>query len=91
MRDWLFDCEYRQHSPRTLAIRRFLLDKLLWFLRQREYSHCGLAELRQFLAYASTGRTEEGGRWGNAQMMRYATANYPHLSRPPAYLLCVDG
>ena len=50
-RDWLFDGEYRQHSRTTLDRRRIVIRQLLWFLQQQGYSHCGVAELRQFLGY----------------------------------------
>ena len=59
-----------QHSKATQAIRRFLVDKLLWFLRQRGYKQCGLPELRQFLACSHSDHEEPGGRWGNAHMTR---------------------
>jgi hypothetical protein len=48
---WLLDSEIRQPSPGTLASRRLVVEKLLWFLRQQELSICGTMELRQFLAY----------------------------------------
>jgi hypothetical protein len=64
---WLLDGEIRQHSDTTLANRRLILDKLLWFLRERSYPTCGLLELRQFLAYISRGN-DQGGRWGNARV-----------------------
>ncbi len=44
---WLLDCEIRQHSRATIAIRRIVLDKLHSFLQQRKYSECGVRELRQ--------------------------------------------
>src|SRR2546423_1645059 len=45
VRGWLLDGQVRQLSKNTLAAREFLTDKLLWFLRQREYAECGTAEL----------------------------------------------
>lgn len=69
-RDWLFDCEYRQHSPKTIEWRRNALAKLHWFLQQRDYPHCGVTELRQFLAYLSNGHREAGGRWGNPTLTK---------------------
>jgi len=30
--DWLIDCEIAQRSSTTIANRRLLIDKLLWFL-----------------------------------------------------------
>jgi hypothetical protein len=60
---WLLDGQIRQLSARTLDSRRRLLAKLDWFLRTREYTSCGRAEIRAFLAYVRTGH--EDGRWGN--------------------------
>lgn len=68
---WLLDGEIRQHSDTTLANRRLILDKLLWFLRDRSYPTCGLPELRQFLAYIGRGN-DQGGRWGNARVTNAA-------------------
>lgn len=69
---WLLDGEISQHSPQTVAIRRFLLDKLSWFLAARGCERCGTLELRQFLAHATRGHAEPGGRWGNPRMTRPA-------------------
>ncbi|MDQ3815823.1 MAG: hypothetical protein M3347_18090, partial [Armatimonadota bacterium] len=65
-REWLFDCQYRQHSPKTIANRRMFLDKLLWFLKEHGYTHCGVPELRRFFAYLTTAHESEAGRWGSA-------------------------
>ena len=51
--DWLLDGEIRQLSRCTLDTRRFLVAKLLWFFREREFSACGESELRAFLHYLS--------------------------------------
>ena len=67
---WLLDCQVGQHSRNTLSIRRFLVDKLLWFLNVQGLSRCGKAELRRFFAYVTSGHTDEGGRWGNPAMRR---------------------
>jgi site-specific recombinase XerD len=80
---WLLDGEIRQHLAATLANRRLILDKLLWFLHNKPYATCGLLELRQFLAYVGRGN-ERGGRWGNAQVTRAALPStvqsyYRHL------------
>lgn len=69
MEEWLLDCEYRLHSPRTLETRRSFLKNLLWFLRHRNCSHCGPRELKTFLHYLRHGH-EEGGRWGKAHLNR---------------------
>jgi len=63
---WLMDGRIRQWSARTLASRKDLLEKFLWFLKQQECESVGRAEVRAFLAYVSTGHEDAGGRWGNA-------------------------
>jgi site-specific recombinase XerD len=70
MDGWLLACEIAQHSKRTIGNRRSILDKFIWFLKQRGYSTCGTLELRQFLAYLNKGHTQAGGRWGNSQQTR---------------------
>ncbi|HZO89017.1 MAG TPA: hypothetical protein VFB38_11830 [Chthonomonadaceae bacterium] len=62
----LLDGEIRQHSQATLAVRRIVVNKLLWFLKKRGYAQCGVTELRQFRAYLTHGHREPGGRWGAA-------------------------
>lgn len=42
-----------------------VIDKLLWYFREKKVDECGVTELRQFLAYLSSGHKEAGGRWGN--------------------------
>ncbi len=69
--NWLLDCEIREVSRNTIATRRLLLDKLVWFLRREGYTACDTAALRAFLAYARTAHEEPAGRWGN-----------PHLTKP---------
>jgi site-specific recombinase XerD len=69
-RGWLLDGQIRQLSPNTTAARQFLVDKLLWFLRQRGYPTCGTAELRAFLAYISTTNETAEWRWGNPRLKR---------------------
>lgn len=69
--NWLLDGEIRQHSASVRSTPRLLLSKLGWFLGSQNHAHCGTPELRQFLAYATRGHTEKGGRWGN-----------PHLTPP---------
>ncbi len=67
---WLVDCEIRQHSPATCAIRRMILDKLRWHLEKSGAERCGTPELRAFFAYLIGGHLQDGGRWGNPQMNR---------------------
>lgn len=65
--EWLLDCEYRFHSPRTLETRRVLLKNLLWFLDHRKFESCDTRELKQFFHYLRHGHEEPNGRWGNKQ------------------------
>lgn len=67
---WLLDCEIRQHSSTTIATRRIITGKLLWFLREKELTSCGTHELRLFHAYLSKGHEQKGGRWGNDKLTR---------------------
>lgn len=62
IQNWLLDGEYRLLSPATLDGRRYACERLVWFLRHREMSQCGTAEVRAFLAYLNTAH-ERGGRW----------------------------
>ena len=71
--DWLHECEYRQHSRATLEWRRTVVEKLLWFLREKGHTECGTSELRAFLSYLSNGHREENGRWGNSHFDRRST------------------
>lgn len=65
---WIISCQISQHSERTLGNRRMVLEKLLWFFKQKKIQDCGVNELRLFLAYLSTGHKDPGGRWGNPQL-----------------------
>ena len=69
-KDYLLDCDYRMQSPRTIETRRFFIQNLLWFLRNRGFTTCGTIELRQFFAYLQHGHNEPGGRWGKANYTR---------------------
>lgn len=59
------DGQIRQLSAQTLVNRRGIIDRLLWFLRERGAESCGPRELRAFLAYLSAG-TDGESRWGSA-------------------------
>jgi integrase/recombinase XerC len=67
---WLLDSEIRQLSPGTVSNRTLIIEKLLWFLKQKELSRCGTLELRQFLAYVSSGHEDAEGRWGNTRLKK---------------------
>ena len=79
---WLLDGEIRQHSQATLAVRRIVINKLLWFLKKREYHQCRVLELRQFLAYLTNGHQEPGGRWGAAADTSYNPAQAGQQQKP---------
>lgn len=68
--DYLDDCELRLQSPRTIETRRVFLKNFLWFLNYKEYSICGISEIRQFLRYLVHGHEELGGRFGNPNLRR---------------------
>ena len=62
---WLLDCEIERHSQSTRTNRRFVLDKLAWYVRQKQITCINALALKQFLAYVVNGHKEEGGRWGD--------------------------
>lgn len=70
MEQYLYDCELRLQSSRTLETRRVFFRNLLWFLNHREYHACGLNELRQFFHYLGHGHEEPAGRFGNPNLKR---------------------
>jgi hypothetical protein len=59
---WVIDAQYRQLSQKTTDWRKGLIDRLIWFLREKKYSHCTSKELKLFLSYAGN---EAGERWGD--------------------------
>jgi site-specific recombinase XerD len=68
--NWLLDCEIREVSRNTIATRRLLLDKLVWFLRREGLTVCDTAALRGFLHYVRVAHEEQGGRWGNPRLKK---------------------
>lgn len=70
LQDWLYEGQFSFHSPRTTEFRRHVGDKLIWFLKEQNRSHCETSDLRQFLAYAVEGHLGADGRWGNARMTK---------------------
>jgi len=83
-REWLFDCEYRQHSKSTLANRRLYLDKLIWFLESRNDTHCSLSQLRHFFAYLTTGHEKVGGRWGSEDTSQHRRCHFAYKPLRPS-------
>lgn len=70
---WLLDCEYRQHSPRTLEERRDFLAKLAWLMAREHLAELTPAACRAFLRHVAVGHLETAGRWGNEEPR---TANF---------------
>ena len=70
IQDYLLDCDYRLHSPNTIATRRIFLKNLVWFLHHRDFEQCGTMELRHFFVYLAHGHEEVGGRFGNKHLQR---------------------
>jgi integrase/recombinase XerC len=66
---WLIDLEIRQASKATLALRRIIVSKLVWYLRHGEHAECSTNTLRRFFQYLGR-EPGEGGRWGNEQQCR---------------------
>ncbi len=62
---WLYDCEIRQHSARTVELRKLIIEKLEWWLDQKQIERIDVHSLRQFLHYVANGHKEPGGRWGD--------------------------
>jgi len=62
---WLLDGEIRQLSPCLISTRRFLLEKLTWFLAREGFDSVGTLELRKFLSHVTRGHESPEGRWGD--------------------------
>jgi integrase/recombinase XerD len=73
--DWLLDGEVQQLTGATYRNRKFITDKLLWFLKREEYESCGQREIKKFFAYVNKGHLDQEGRWGD-----------PRQKKPPASL-----
>jgi integrase/recombinase XerC len=74
---WLLDCEISSHSPATIALRRLVTGKLLWFLKEQGLQECGTNELRAFMAYLTRGHRDADGRFGNAKNVNRFKAPKP--------------
>ena len=57
MQDWIFEDEFRSHSPMATETRRILTKNLLWFLQQNSYESCGKQELKAFVSSLSASKT----------------------------------
>jgi site-specific recombinase XerD len=71
--DWILDCKFRGHSPRTLEFRHHVIIKFAWFLEREGFTHSSLSAVKAYLAYVQVGHLEPKGRWDN-----------PHLKKPVA-------
>lgn len=60
---WLLDSEISQLSPNTMALRRTLIGRFLWFLHEKGYSTCNPLVIREFLAYLTAPTAAGEGRW----------------------------
>ena len=65
--EWLSDCLIKQHSPRTIELRRILTRRLIWFLQEQNATNCGRSELRAFFAYLTNGHQNANGRWNKKE------------------------
>jgi hypothetical protein len=76
----------------VIANRRLHIDKLLFFLCDREYGTCGISEIKSFSAYISNGHGDERGRWGNSRLRKNVrpstiVTNYPNLRTTFRYFI----
>jgi hypothetical protein len=60
--DWITDGRLRGYTAASLANRRQVSGKLLWFLRERGKRRCGPEEVIAFLEYLATAHAD-GGRF----------------------------
>jgi hypothetical protein len=72
--EWLADCEYRNHSPRTVEVRQLFTRNLLWWLDHVGHEECGTTQLKQFFLYLRNSYEEQGGRWGNPKLTKPLTS-----------------
>lgn len=68
--EFIYECEYRGHSPRTLEEERAVLHKALRFFQESGFEYCGGSEIRQYLKLVAEGGLQRGGRWGNQTAQR---------------------
>lgn len=76
---WRLDGEVRQLSRGTLANRRYVTEKLLWFLRRESVAACSVNELRAFFAYLNRAHEQKEGRWDDSdrrQALRPTSARF---------------
>ncbi len=67
--EWVMEARGRSKSAQTVAMRRFVIEKLHWFATERGFSQVGRRELRAFLAYLNDDPPATG-RWGDPRQTR---------------------
>jgi hypothetical protein len=72
--DWLFEGEFRSHSPKTIETHRIFVKNLLWFLKRNELARCGKQELKAF--FVDLGKPTPEGRWDIPRLTQ------PRLTQP---------
>lgn len=65
-RTWVVDGESRRLSPSTIATRRLIIEKLIWFHHEQALPGLDRHSLREFFAYLNR-EPAVAGRWGNAR------------------------
>jgi hypothetical protein len=60
---WIADSEYRQLSPQTIAIRRLLVGKFVWFCEREAVTCIDANAVRRFLSYVTNAHTTAEGRF----------------------------
>lgn len=82
---WILAGEIARHSPTTITARRGMIDRLCWFLNDRNLETCDTNALRLLFKHVLDGYKEPGGRWGNPKYRRPATpgtsATYDRILR----------
>lgn len=56
----------QMRSPGTIANRRFVIGRLVWFMERGGHTLCDVETLRDFFTYLATGHLQPEGRWGDA-------------------------
>lgn len=64
--EYLFDCQYRNQSPRTLQEVTTALNKFLGYLQHSEVVECSPNDIRRYLISVAQGGLQHGGRWGQS-------------------------
>lgn len=73
-KSWFLHSEVAGCSASTLENRRLVVSKLEWFAEGRNLPQVDTNALLQFFLYLRNGHLEPGGRWGNPQNTKPASA-----------------